>query len=561
MKLVSSPPSPLPARMAGTRRRTWHGLFFIALPLCLSIFCTASSAFAQDPAQQEPLMIGVLDLEANNVDVGEAAAITNRLRLSLNQTGVFRLIERANMDQILDEVGFQLTGACDTDECIVQVGKILGARKMVAGSVSKVGNMYTLQIRLIDIETSEIDLEVVDDVFGGIEEVLTDATFSVAQQLAGLDETQILQPQGQPTTGGGAASISVTSDPPNANVTIGGESKGTTPLEINVAAGSHEVTLELDGYAAQTRTVQLTGGTTKTENFTLAEVPSGFLDISSTPRGAEVLVDNISKGSTPISRLRVSVGQHRVEVRMNGYDSVFQDVTLARGRRFTINAPMERSGQASIILNSNYNGARIFVDGEEYNATTPVDNIPLRPGPHTIEVKSKGYGSWSQTLDLADGSRETYTANLNQKSKIGAFFLGAIFPGGGHFYSARGGMGTFLLLATAGAGAFAIMQGTAMTDAEDLYWEKEAEYMAAGTTTEANRLHGEMQVLHDDWSATQSTASTAVMAAVGVHVFGILHSVLFMPRLRPVVSSGGPTLSLKAGTNAGRAALTLSIKF
>ena len=225
-------------------------------------------------------MIGVLDLEANNVDTGEAAAITNRLRLSLSQTMFFRLIERANMDQILDEVGFQLTGACDTDECIVQVGKILGARKMVAGSVSKVGTMYTLQIRLIDIETSEIDKEVVHDVFGGIEEVLTQATLSVARQLAGLDETQILQPQIQPATGGGAASISVTSDPPNANVTIGGELKGTTPLEINVAAGSHEVIVELDGYAVQTRTVQLTGGTTKTENFTLISHPPQELQTS-----------------------------------------------------------------------------------------------------------------------------------------------------------------------------------------------------------------------------------------------------------------------------------------
>lgn len=507
-------------------------------------------------------MIGVLDLEANNVDPGEAAAITNRLRLSLSQTMVFRLIERANMDQILEEVGFQLTGACDTDECIVQVGKILGARKMVAGSVSKVGSMYTLQIRLIDIETSEIDKEVVHDVFGGIEEVLTDATFSVAQQLAGLDETQIVQPQIQPPTGGGgAASISVTSDPPGANVTVGGVSKGTAPITVNLTAGSHEVIVELDGYAAQTRTVQLTGGTTKAESFTLAEVPSGFLDITSTPRGAEILVDGTSKGSTPMSRLRVSVGQHRVEVRMNGYDSVFQDVTMTRGRRLTITAPLERSGQASIILNSNFNGARIFVDGNLYNATTPVDNITLRPGPHTIEVKSKGYSSWSQTFDLSDGSRETYTANLNQKSKVGAFFLGAIFPGGGHFYSARGSMGTFMLLATAGAGAYAFLQNTAMTDAKALYDEKHAEYMRANTTDDATQLHADVQVLHNDWSMAQSSASTAVLAAIGVHVFGILHSTLFMPRLRPVVSSGGPTLALKAGTNAGRASLTLSIKF
>jgi len=59
-------------------------------------------------------MIGVLDLEANNVDPGEARAITDRLRLYLARTGVFRLIERNQMDDILNELGFQLSGACDT---------------------------------------------------------------------------------------------------------------------------------------------------------------------------------------------------------------------------------------------------------------------------------------------------------------------------------------------------------------------------------------------------------------------------------------------------------------
>jgi hypothetical protein len=506
-------------------------------------------------------MIGVLDLEANNVDAGEAAAITNRLRLALSRTQVFRLIERANMDQILEEVGFQLTGACDTDECIVQVGKILGARKMVAGSVSQVGTMYTLQIRLIDIETSQIDNEVVQDVFGGIEEVLTQATISVANQLAGIDPAQGIQPQTQPITGGGAASIEVTSDPPGANVTIGGEFKGTTPITVNLTEGTHEVAVELDGYRTQTRTVQLTAGTTQAEDFTLPEVPSGFLDITSDPPGAEILVDDASRGSTPVTRLRVSTGQHRVEVRMNGYDSVFQNVTVERNRRVTITAPLERSGQASIILNSNFNGARIFIDGAEYNATTPVDNIPLRPGPHTIEVKSRGYSSWTQTIDLTDGAQETYTANLNQKSKFTAGILAAIFPGGGHFYSSRSGMGAFVLLATAGVGAFALSQTSAMTTAEEDYWDKHDEYINASTTTEAQRLHGEMEELHNDWSDAQGSASTAAMAAIGVHIFGVLHSAIFMPRLRPVVSSGGPTLSLNAGTKAGRASLTLSINF
>jgi len=559
MKSVSSPLLPLPGLAAGSRRRTWQRLFSLALPLCLSICFTASPAIAQDPQQQqEPLLIGVLDLDANNVDAGEAKAITDRLRLYLGQTGVYRLIERNQMDNILNEVGFQLTGACDTDECVIQVGKILGARKMVAGSVSRVGTLYSLQIRLIDIESSSIEQQAFRDV-SGIELVLTDATQYVAQQLAGLGATPISQPQPAPLAATGQ--INVTSGPSGANLTIDGQPHGTTPVMIEVDEGSHEVVVEMDGYAPYSQTVQVTSGRMVTVNATLSEVPSGFLNVTSTPVGATVLVDGNNRGRTPISRLRVSTGQHRVEVKQDGYDSYFQDVTVSRNRRLDIAATLERSGQASLMLESNFNGALIFIDGVQRTETTPAGNITLKPGPHTIRVKARGYSSWEQSVNLQEGSQEKLTVNLRQKSRFGAGFLGMIFPGGGHFYSGRGGMGTFVLLATAGAGAYAFMQSNAMVEAEDLYWEKYDEYMNASTTNDAQRLHNEMLGLHEDWDAAQKSASTAVMAAAGLHIFGVLHSAIFMPRLRPVLTSSGPTLSLKAGTRAGRASLTLSIIF
>jgi flagellar basal body-associated protein FliL len=141
-----------------------------------------------DPQQQqqqqvEPLLIGVLDLETNDVTAPEARAIADRLRIYLGRQAIFEVIERNQMEGILDELGFQLSGACDTDECVVQVGKILGARKMIAGSVSKVGTIYALQIRIVDIESARIEHSTFSDV-DGIEQVLQEATVEVAQELA-----------------------------------------------------------------------------------------------------------------------------------------------------------------------------------------------------------------------------------------------------------------------------------------------------------------------------------------------------------------------------------------
>ena len=153
----------------------------------------------QQQQQLEPLLIGVLDLETNDVTAPEARAIADRLRIYLGRQAIFDVIERNQMEGILDELGFQLSGACASDECVVQVGKILGARKMIAGSVSKVGTIYALQIRIVDIETTRIEHSTFSDV-DGIEQVLQEATAQVAQELATFVMAQMgpAEPEPQP---------------------------------------------------------------------------------------------------------------------------------------------------------------------------------------------------------------------------------------------------------------------------------------------------------------------------------------------------------------------------
>ncbi len=177
------------------------GITTATLMLTLSVgpsLALAASVRADQPAalprqqqeQQEQLTIGVIDLDANGVDEGEARAITERLRIYLGRTGIFEVIERNQMESIMTEMGFQASGACNTDECVVQVGQVLGASKMVAGSVSKVGNLYSLQIRMVDITTSKIENPLFKDV-NGIEEVLLTATRDIANDLAELVRQQL----------------------------------------------------------------------------------------------------------------------------------------------------------------------------------------------------------------------------------------------------------------------------------------------------------------------------------------------------------------------------------
>jgi len=545
-----------PGRKAGTgRQRRQQSISFVLL-ICLTVCSTALPASAQEP--QEPMLIGVLDLEANNVPEGEAKAITDRLRYYLGRQAIFSPIERNQMNELLEEQGFQLTtGACNTDECVIRVGEILGARKMVAGSVSVVGDIYSLQIRLIDIESANIDIEVFSDV-NSIGEVLVVATQDVAQKMA-AEITGEAGPEAPATTG----QVNVTSGPSGANLTIDGQSWGTTPKVVTLDEGPHEVAVTMEGYETFTQTVQIQAGSMTPINATLIPLPAvstGTVDIISDPPGATVLVDGQEKGTTPLTQLDLPVDTYRIEIRREGYESQFKNVDIRRGSNPDLHVTLERSGEAVLMLDSNFRGAIITIDGVRQSQTTPADAITLRPGPHTIQVKARGYSSWQRSVDLRDGAQERLNVILTPKSRIGTGFL-ALLPGVGHFYSGRKAMGAAVLLTTAGAYAWALTESSANADAEDAYRLKKAEYDRATFPDRAATLHAQVNAKYQDWKSAQQSAQTAVLTAATVHLLGILHSAIFMPKLQPIGTSAGPTLSLRAGTRTGTATLTLRIIF
>jgi len=127
--------------------------------------------------------IAVMDFEGKNVSKDDASALTDRLRLELFLSGKFVVLEREKMDAILKEQGFQQSG-CTSDACAVQVGQLLAVEQMVAGSVSKVGQTYSVTARLIGVEKGNMIGGGKCDLKGDIGDVMT-CLSDVAAQLAG----------------------------------------------------------------------------------------------------------------------------------------------------------------------------------------------------------------------------------------------------------------------------------------------------------------------------------------------------------------------------------------
>src|SRR3989339_312925 len=134
---------------------------------------------------QAPVNIAVLELEAKGIAVQDASVLTDKLRGELISTGRFQVIERGMMNKVLEEQGFQQSGACTSNECVVEIGQLIGVNQMVAGSIGKIENTYLISIRLVDVATGRINKNVQREITGTLTDILKKGIAEVSAELAG----------------------------------------------------------------------------------------------------------------------------------------------------------------------------------------------------------------------------------------------------------------------------------------------------------------------------------------------------------------------------------------
>lgn len=138
---------------------------------------------------QNKTTIAVLSLEAKNVNRETAEAVADILSTELFNSQRFTVIERQAIMRILEEQKLQMTGVTDMSQA-VEIGKILNVEKILIGSVSRLGESYIINTRLVNVKTGA--LEVAQNATSrrgeeGLTEAITDlvAKFSEKVQIEG----------------------------------------------------------------------------------------------------------------------------------------------------------------------------------------------------------------------------------------------------------------------------------------------------------------------------------------------------------------------------------------
>jgi TolB-like protein len=128
--------------------------------MCCSVYSTATAEF-------QKTKIAVLDFEpiGEKLDTSDMGAILSEWFITgLVKSGRFDVVERAVLKKIVAEQGLSATGRIDENSA-GKLGKILGVKVIIAGSVLKNKGVIAMNSRVISVENGSIIAS--EDIRGG----------------------------------------------------------------------------------------------------------------------------------------------------------------------------------------------------------------------------------------------------------------------------------------------------------------------------------------------------------------------------------------------------------
>lgn len=215
------------------------------------------------------------------------------------------------------------------------------------------------------------------------------------------------------------------------NVRIDKGLYGSTPFSTKIDAGYHILTLEKEGYEPYEEKIRI--DPQASSSYTVPMTPKGASSdatsegvwIHSHPSGAEIVLDGVSRGQSPL-QLKLPRGEYSLRV-LRPYFKPHEQKLLVTTTATEKHVYALQRIQVKVTFDSVPRGASVLVDGHPIGVTPVIEY--LEGGKHEISLQLAGYRSPLLPLEIASSAQVDPVVAILEKIPPGVVTVEAEIAG------------------------------------------------------------------------------------------------------------------------------------
>ena len=207
------------------------------------------------------------------------------------------------------------------------------------------------------------------------------------------------------------ATVSVTCPTPAVSLYVDKKSVGMIPWTGSLKEGMHLVEVKKEGYRSQQRTINLSQQQKLDVAFNELVAIQGNLSVNYKPFGADVYVDGNKVGQSPRVFNGIMVGNHKVEIKKDGYGTESKTVNILEGQTATLAGVLTANTTVSANTTSSLSGNTITIPVKN---GISIEMVRVEAGTFTM-------GATREMKDPYDDEKPTHKVTLTNDYYIGKY--------------------------------------------------------------------------------------------------------------------------------------------
>ena len=207
------------------------------------------------------------------------------------------------------------------------------------------------------------------------------------------------------------ATVSVTCPTPAVSLYVDKKSVGMIPWTGSLKEGMHLIEAKKEGYRSQQRTINLSQQQKLDVAFNELVAIQGNLSVNYKPFGADVYIDGNKVGQSPRVFNGIMVGNHKVEIKKDGYGTDSKTVNILEGQTATLAGMLTTNTSSSVASEASLSGNTINIPVKN---GISIDMVRVEAGTFTMGATPEMENPW-------DDEKPTHQVTLTNDYFIGKY--------------------------------------------------------------------------------------------------------------------------------------------